>query len=206
MRASFDRVAKIYRWGEYLSFGPLLAMTRRAHVQALAGVRHAVVLGDGDGRFTEFAMRTHPALRVTGVDISPAMLQLLERRCAAYEDRLTTVEANVTHGVDLRGYDAAVAHFFLDCLSDEQVDALIARAGDVRVWVVSDFQVPDGVLRVPAKLMVRALYLAFRVLAGLRTQRLPRWRGAMERNGFTRGEQRKYLGGILFSEVWRREG
>lgn len=206
MAAGFDRIAKIYRWGEYVSFGPLLALTRRAHVQALKDARHAVVLGDGDGRFTEYALRTHPALRVTAVDISARMLQLLARRCADFSDRLVTVQADITQDVHLRGYDAVVAHFFLDCLTDSQVDAVVAQAADATMWIVSDFEIPGGALKIPAKLLVRGLYLAFRVLTGLHTQRLPAWRESMQTHGFGQSERRTFLGGILFSEVWRRRG
>lgn len=205
MPASFDRVAHIYRWGEYLSFGPLLALCRRAHVDALARSQHALIIGDGDGRFTHLALRTHPHLRVTAVDVSGTMLALLRERCEAYADRLTTIQADISQlSAPLHTFDTIVTHFLLDCLSTHDVQDLIRRVSGARIWIVSDFEVPRGAMRLPALVLVRTLYIAFRILAGLRNQHLPAWRDAMAAAEFQRTAERRYLGGILFSALWER--
>ena len=42
---NFDRVARGYRWAEYLALGPLLERTRTRHLDALPGAGQALVLG-----------------------------------------------------------------------------------------------------------------------------------------------------------------
>lgn len=204
--SGFDRVARIYRWGEQLTFGPLLMRCRTAFLDTLSGMQHVLVLGDGDGRFTATALARYPKLHVTAVDSSPAMLQLLSKACREkqVEDRLTTVLADARSFVPESTVDAICAHFFLDCLSTADTERLARNLAPFSSrWIISDFDIPKGVWRVPASLLVRSLYLAFRVMTGLSTQQLPDWRKALFSAGFCPNETRRFLKGILVAESWR---
>ena len=83
----FNRLARLYRWMEFFTFGPFLAMTRGTFVGRLADRRRALVLGDGDGRFTARLLRANTAVTVDAVDGSEAMLSALMRRAGADADR-----------------------------------------------------------------------------------------------------------------------
>jgi len=173
------------------------------------------VLGDGDGRFLARLMRQNPALRADAVDISTAMLALLRENCrmasTEADRRLNTHRADalefVTGPNGARTYDLVATHFFLDCLTQPEVEALShgvrARVTEGALWVVSDFSVPAGAMRLPAKLLIRGLYLAFRILTGLRVDRLPDHAAALSEAGFVRVERHESLRGVLFSEIWR---
>jgi hypothetical protein len=50
---------------------------------------------------------------------------------------------------------------------------------------------------------VRLLYLAFRILTGLRTTKLPDHASALLRCGFTRIAVQRALFGLLTTELWR---
>ena len=60
----FDRLARLYRWMEYLTFGPWLQRCRSAFLGGIANSRRALVLGDGDGRFTARLLADCPAIRI----------------------------------------------------------------------------------------------------------------------------------------------
>ena len=96
--ANFDRVARLYRWAEYLALGPLLERTREHFLPQLAGRRQALVLGDGDGRFLARLLRQQPGLHALAVDTSAVMLRLLRQRCLdsapAAVSRLRTLRAS----------------------------------------------------------------------------------------------------------------
>ena len=205
----FDRVARAYRWLEYGSLGPLLERTRECHLSRLSHCsRYALVLGDGDGRFTARLLANAPKVTVEAVDLSGVMLALLRQRCAASHDRLHTFQQDARTFTPNRQPDLVVTHFFLDCLTQREVDALVTRLtpqlASGALWLVSDFRIPTGVLRWPAWIYIRALYLAFRILTGLRTNRLPNHAAAFERCGFTRVATERRMFGILTSEVWQR--
>lgn len=209
--ARFDRIARLYRWMEYLSFGRALERCRFFFLPVLADSRRALILGDGDGRFTARLLRMNSQLHADAVDASPAMLHLLRRRAAGSgtERRLTTLCADArTLSPASAGYDLVVTHFFLDCLTEEEVSDLIARlcphlASGCR-WIVSEFQIPvDRPVRAwVCRAVIRFLYLGFRLLTGLTVQQIPPWPTLLSRSGFERVTAHAWPGGLLLSEMW----
>jgi ubiquinone/menaquinone biosynthesis C-methylase UbiE len=215
MAAGFDRIARAYRWLEYFSFGPLLEQCRFFRLdrdrEPLASRRNALVIGDGDGRFLARLLGGNPELQAEAVDSSTAMLNLLRDRVAAAgaADRLT-VRCEDARRLDLAGhYDLTVTHFFLDCLTTEEVLALARlirpRLTPGAMWIVSEFAIPGGAMALPARTMVASLYAAFGVLTGLQARVLPRYGEALRSAGFRLADRREWLGGILCSERWEIE-
>lgn len=209
MLANFDAIARPYRWLEYLSFGPMLERCRFSRLSDIAGRRRALVIGDGDGRFLARLMRENRELEAEAVDASAEMLRLLEGRVAdaGGSSRLMTRCEDARCLSPSGHYDCVATHFFLDCLTTEEV---IALAGRIRpcllpgaVWVVSDFAVPCGVVALPARLVVSLLYAAFGLLTALAVRRLPRHGEALRATGFLLSGRKTWLGGLLFSESWR---
>jgi SAM-dependent methyltransferase len=208
--ANFDGLAAVYRWMEYASFGPWLWRCRCAFLAEMVTCRRALVLGDGDGRFAARLLETNPGIEVDAVDASAAMLRALEGRAGAHGARLYTECADArawrARGAD---YDLVATHFFLDCLTTEEVRALAATirgvTSDGARWVISEFAVPQGWFgRLVARPMVATLYAAFGLMTGLRVRRLPDYGAALESVGFVLEKKRAWLGGLLVSEVWRR--
>jgi len=207
----FDRVARIYRWAEYASLGRLLERARTHFLPALLECRQAMVLGDGDGRFLARLMAQNTLMQAVAVDTSAEMLALLRRSCVRatnVEERLTLVQASALESMPSTETDLIVTHFFLDCLTQADVDALTksfaASLQPGTLWVVSDFALPHAAwLRPLAAVYIRALYFAFRVLTGLRVTRLPDAQAAMERAGFERIGRKEFIGGLVYTELWR---
>jgi ubiquinone/menaquinone biosynthesis C-methylase UbiE len=208
----FDRVARLYRAMEYLSFGPMLERCRFFHLPRLREARRALVLGDGDGRFTARMLAEHRAISADAVDLSPAMLHLLRRRVAdcGARDRITTICADARSFTPAAsGYDLVVTHFFLDCLAAEESAQLIARVcpclAPGAVWLVSEFSVParGRLRRWFAQSVIASLYAGFRVLTGLRIRTIPAWRDLLMQAGFVPAASHAWLGGLLVSELWQ---
>lgn len=210
--ARFDRVARIYRAMEYLSFGPLLERCRFSHLPLLACARRALVIGDGDGRFTVRMLAANRQIRAEAVDASSVMLRLLARRAerAGFQDRLTTrCEDARTFTPRAAGYDLVVTHFFLDCLTPGETVDLVARMhprlAPGAQWIVSEFQVPEGnALRAwVSRGVIAALYRAFAILTGLAVREIPPWRQILANAGMVCCARRTWLGGLLVSELWQ---
>src|SRR5258708_9827049 len=127
----FNLIARPYRWLEYLTLGRALERCRTHFLPRLRDRRHALVFGDGDGRFLARLLAYDAELRADAVDTSAAMLRQLRRRSeAAIVDadvRLRTHHANALTFPAAGGYDLVVTHFFLDCLTQAQDDALVSR-------------------------------------------------------------------------------
>ncbi|MDR3739181.1 MAG: class I SAM-dependent methyltransferase [Terracidiphilus sp.] len=207
----FSRLARSYRWMEAVTFGPLLMRTRCSMLGELSGCRRALVLGDGDGRFTARLLTANPKVEVDAVDASAAMLAELRTYAGPHKGRVRTHIADAREwqpGHD--GYDLIVTHFFLDCLTSEEVHDLAAHmcgaAKPGALWVVSEFAISRGVFgSVVARPLVALLYCAFGVLTGLRIRRLPNHREALKDAGFVLDRERPRLRGLLVSELWRKQ-
>ena len=191
----FNRLARLYRWMEFFSFGPWLGFTRLTFLAKLSNCRRALVLGDGDGRFTGRLLQANPTVRIDAVDASAAMLQGLARRAGPHADRVRVHLADVRDWeppapIAAPPYDLIVTHFFLDCLTTPEIESLAEslRSGvsPGALWIVSEFAVPPGWFgRFIALPLVSSMYLAFGLLTGLEVRSLPDHATALRRAGFT---------------------
>jgi ubiquinone/menaquinone biosynthesis C-methylase UbiE len=211
-QANFDLIAKPYRWLEYLTFGSALQKTRLHYLSELSHCRNALLLGDGDGRFTAALLMSNPNIHVLAVDSSAAMLQLLRQRCeSTIPDSTHRLHIEQTDAVTLSladNYDLIVTHFFLDCLTQPELNSLVPRIAKHMqpgaLWLLSDFRIPANPAKFPTRILVRSLYLAFRILTNLRTTHLPDHATALQQSGLTRVSQHNRLAEILTTELWRR--
>jgi len=212
---NFDPIARPYRWLEYLTLGRTLERCRLHYLPSLLQQKRALILGDGDGRFLAHLLAQNPQLQADAVDTSAAMLELLRRRCEAAVSNTAphlqihhtdALAFSPTHG---EKYDLVVTHFFLDCLTQPDLEAVIARIVPTlapnALWLLSDFRIPAGPMHLPAKIIVCALYLAFRILTGLRTTRLPDHATPLTQAGLTRIAYHYRLAGLLTTELWQIE-
>jgi SAM-dependent methyltransferase len=213
VRTDFSRVARAYRWMEYFSFGTLLEKTRFLRIRDLLQAKRVLILGDGDGRFLARLLEARPEVDIDSVDFSPGMIRLAKLRVGAVAaKRVASHEADAVLWKPSQGcYDAIVTHFFLDCLSTDDIEKLVAQLkphlSPGGLWINSDFAVPArGWMRLPSLFIVRALYAAFFLLAGLRIQKLPDDVSALASAGLTLEHRDTLAGGLLKSEVWRNRG
>jgi ubiquinone/menaquinone biosynthesis C-methylase UbiE len=206
--ADFNRLAPFYRWMEWFTFGPLLWKCRLAFLPEMRCRKSALILGDGDGRFAARLLKDNPQIEVDAVDSSDAMLRQLMRHADLNAVRVRTHWADARRLNFLAGsFDLIATHFFLDCLTSGEVASLAmelrGRMAPGAAWVISEFAVPDNPYgRLIAGPFVSALYLAFKILTGLPIRRLPDHWEALHRAGFKLAKQRKWLGGLLVSEMW----
>jgi ubiquinone/menaquinone biosynthesis C-methylase UbiE len=208
---NFDKIARPYRWLEYLTLGKALENCRFHYLPQLLDRRRALILGDGDGRFLAQLLTHNPSLHADAVDSSAVMLQLLRNRCEAASsntrNRLCTHHHNALTFPVKGAYDLIVTHFFLDCFTQSELDSLIARIAPTlsprALWLISDFRVPSGPMRLPAKLLIRSLYVAFRILTGLRTTHLPDHVTPLKQSGLKRISHQHRFIGLLTTELWQ---
>ena len=136
------------------------------------------------------------------------MLHTLLRRAGTNAARVHT------HCADARTwqpanppYDLVATHFFLDCLSADEVRSLADRLREALspsgLWVVSEFAIPEGAFgRWVARPVVWLLYRAFALLTGLAVRNLPNHSAALRAAGFTLRQRRSFLRGLLVAELW----
>jgi ubiquinone/menaquinone biosynthesis C-methylase UbiE len=206
---NFDRVARPYRWLEYLSFGPWLARCRSAQLARLTRARRALLLGDGDGRFLARLLAANPTVTADVVDSSHAMLMLLERRLrrSGGGQRICLHHADALTWNPTGSYDLIVSHFFLDCFLPHQLeqlfDSVLPQALPGAQWVISEFAIPRNPFAACfARGIIRWLYRAFGWTTGLRVRDLPDYAAPLLRRGLILTQDQSYIAGLLCSQLW----
>lgn len=203
-----DPIARAYRYLEYGSFGSALQRRRCHFLRQLGDARRVLMLGEGDGRFLAEFVRRNPQAEVDYIDGSAKMLALARRRAGSARVRFhrrDLLDAAPPQGP----FDTITTHFFLDCLSDNDVTRVVkqiaATANPGARWIVSEFREPEaGWRRLRAKLWISGLYTAFRMVTQLSTGKLPDHARALQEAGFVMQEEALASAGLLTSQLWIR--
>ncbi len=147
---NYGRIARAYRWLEYAAFGSALQRSRETFVERLGSARNIAVFGGGDGRCFKVILRECPVASIDAYDIDPVMIAFARRRIPAKDAaRVTFHQADArTLTLKAASYDAVITHYFLDCFSTEELDALIPKLGaSLRPggrWLFADFAIPPA--------------------------------------------------------------
>jgi SAM-dependent methyltransferase len=198
-----DWIAPHYWWIERLGMGRTLERRRRWFLPRLKNARRTLVLGDGDGRFLRELLRQNPVAHADYVDLSGRMLGLARQKAGV--DRVVYKQADA-RALELAPgeYDLIATHFFFDCFGQHELEALISRIAAAATpgarWVVSEFCTTS----IPARLLVRTLYLFFRITTGLRNQSLVDHRPILRSHGFQLIDAGYSRGSLVVSELWER--
>lgn len=207
---SFDSIAPWYRALETIAFGNALQRARVVCLDGIGSCQRALIVGEGNGRFLAELLRKQPAIQVDCVDASERMLELARQRIGDEANRVTFLQRDIRSWTpSQQRYDLIVTHFFLDCFSQEQLPEIVRKlsraATNNAIWLLADFNVPDGTFaRVRARAWLAAMYLFFRVVARIEARQLIDPSPFLRTAGFVLEQSVLFRGGIVKSEVWRR--
>jgi ubiquinone/menaquinone biosynthesis C-methylase UbiE len=202
--ANFDRLARVYRWLEYVAFGRDLERARTCYLDRLSACRSILVLGEGDGRCLAQLVRLAPEARIECIDASRAMLDRAAARLdPAARARVTFTCADAfTLSFDPHRYEAVLTLFFLDCFNDDDVALLVQRIAPALrpggFWLFADFVEPArGFARWRARVWLAVLYAFFRWQTGLHTRVLPASEAILRRAGLVEIATRTFQDGLV---------
>jgi len=210
MPRSFDNLARPYAVLEHLLFGRKLEQARDFHLEALDTRKpgKALILGEGDGRFTYKALHTNPKLSVDSIEQSFEMRRLAQSRIEKLgnrgKDRYCQIKNDaLQYSFPQNEYDFVITQFFLDCFRTENANQLIVginRALKVEgKFLYLDFSIPNG--RSTYWLshgLVAFLYLFFRATTNIEARSLPllSWPKSLEARS-----KRRLMKGLLTCET-----
>lgn len=208
-RMSFDRLAPHYRWMEGLLAGGKLQRCRIAFLKELPPVCHALLLGEGNGRFLSEFVQAQPTAKVTCVDASGLMLNEARRRARGPHAIEFVCSDVLAWRSPERQFDLVVSNFFLDCFRAEQIEHIVNRvsqaAQEQACWLIADFREPPrGWRKWRARLILRSMYWFFRWATSLPADRLSAPDRFLAQNGFCLQARRSFEWGLLGSDLWAR--
>jgi ubiquinone/menaquinone biosynthesis C-methylase UbiE len=211
---SFDAVAPWYRALETIAFGNALQRCRTACLGETRSPRHALIVGEGDGRFLCELLRAHPDVQVDCVDASERMLQLARTRVANElphrADQVRFLHRDITNWTPPgHQFDLIVTHFVLDCFPEAEMPGVINKVATAATadaaWLLADFRLPDrGFARLHTQGWLAAMYQFFRFTARIPAAELVDPTPYIQAEGFALAHQHLSRKGMLKSELWRR--
>lgn len=211
---SFDRLAPHYTWLEKALAGPRLQRCRIRWLDELAGCRRLLIAGVGHGHCLAAYARRFPALAITSVDASAAMLAAARERARGAVpnfSRLEFIHATLpAWSPPVARYDAIATHFFLDCFPPEelaQVVGSLSRAARPQAsWLLSDFTVPGkrGWAQRRARAIHAAMYAFFRPVTGIAARRVTPPDDLLRTRGFSLARRQHSEWGLLHADLWTR--
>lgn len=209
----FEHLARSYRALEWLLAGGVLQRARTRWLGELGAPEHALLVGEGPGRFLEVGLRRLPRTRFHCVDACAGMLREAARRVGPGDQGRVAFEQ-----ADLRswkpaggGYDLIVTHFFLDCFPapvlGRVVGALAEGLAAGGVWLVADFAMPaSGPARWRAWVIHRLMYGFFRLATDLPARALEPPEDWLQAEGLVLARGMEFEWGLIRSSMWRRPG
>lgn len=211
---SFDTLAPYYRSMELVTAGGILQRCRTAYLDAVTDCRHALLLGEGPGRFLTKLLQTNSQVTVVCVERSAGMIRAARQqlhRCGLDAARVQFVQQDALTWQPARtDFDLVVTNFFLDCFRSDELARLIpkitASATPAARWLLADFRLPEqGWQRWRARAVLGLMYRFFRLATGLSATQLTAPDEFLEAAGFRCTERQLANFGLAHADLWRRE-
>ena len=175
----FNGVAGYYDALAGLVFGQSLLRAQRAALVGLPpGAPHVLILGGGTGWILTEVLRRRPAATVLYLEASPRMLDRARRRLHR-ECPAASGQVEFRHGTQAalgtaERFDAIVTFFVLDCIGQAEMATALALLRAALLpgapWLVADFRPANRGWR---WLLLKLMYLFFRLTTGLHAKELP---------------------------------
>lgn len=210
---SFDTLAPVYRGLEYVLAGRLMQRCRTAHLDEAGPCRHALLLGEGPGRFLEALLLFNPRVRVTCVERSPRMVEVCRRRLESLGLDHSRVQFEICDVLEWtpsgEPFDLIACHFFLDCFTPGQIRGIVAKIGrhasGASRWLLTDFCEPQrGWERRRARLILALMYAVFRRFTGIPATGITPPDPYLLGQGFQLKGRRLFSRGLIHSDLWQR--
>lgn len=205
MRPSFDRIAFIYDFLASLVFGKEILRSQQQYIEELPTSGRILFIGGGSGKVLELISRLRPQLIIDYVEPSLKMIRKAKKRRSAneiywyngsYEDFFNDVK-----------YEAVLTFYYLDMYKNKEMPDLVSRINTRLsthgIWLFADF-LDTKSYKKAQQVLVRIMYLFFRITTGLRNQKLPDYIAGFNTNGLTVVKSQKFFGGMISSLFLRK--
>ena len=204
---NYDPIAGFYDGLAKLVYGKTLINAQLYLLSKIPAASHILIAGGGTGWVLEELARIHPSgLKIDFIDASPKMIALAKKRNAGSNTVkfITQRIQDMQFGMDK--YDVVFTPFLFDNFTDQTLKSVFAtinqQLGEGGIWLYCDFQDTGMGWQ---KLMLRVMYVFFRVCCGIEASRLPDAATLFSRYRFRKLEQRTYRKNFIIATLYKRE-
>jgi tRNA (cmo5U34)-methyltransferase len=201
---NFDRVAPIYDTLSFLIFGNAIRKAQHAFVDSIYGNSVVLVLGGGTGAFLPALRSRITTGQILFVDSSAGMIAQASRRVSA-DTHLTFLVGTLEDVPAGFVADVVITHFFFDLFDDRQLDQVVRKI-DVHTkpgsaWIACDFVKTKSMWQ---RILLKSMYLFFRISARLKNRSLPNWQQTLRENGYAELDRQEFYHRFIQACIFRK--
>ncbi len=181
----FNTVARVYDALAWLVYGNAVLKSQTYFLGDISGADRVLILGGGTGRVAAHLLRENTRCRLWYVEASSAMIARARSRLRPFHDRIHFIHGT-EDDIPGRQFDAVIVPFVFDLFSARRCSHIVSRikasARRHSLWLVTDFVSHDKWWE---NALLRAMYVLFRLAAGIEANKLPDWQGVLAEGGCT---------------------
>ncbi|UII34244.1 class I SAM-dependent methyltransferase [Fulvivirga ulvae] len=205
--ANFNSVAFVYDTLARVVFGKSIQKAQTSLLYSITKESKVLILGGGTGFILQELDKLRLSLKITYVEPSSAMMKRAKKKLpfrTIVVDFVQDTHEAVSNDGD---FDVVITNFFLDVfpadrLSEvvQEVSLLIGKNG---VWLLTDFVRTDMWWQ---KVLIKLMYLFFRVTAGLEGNQLLNFEDYLHEKGYKSVKHKYFYNGMIRSDIYKKPG
>jgi ubiquinone/menaquinone biosynthesis C-methylase UbiE len=201
--SNFNAVASFYDRLAEMVFGGAIKRAQTAYLETISPGANVLILGGGTGWILMELFAINPTCKVWYIDASSRMIDLAKRTVQDSKHHVIFIHGTEDSIPPAGSIDVVITNFYLDLFPPASCDKVIQKISTAMhaksIWLIADFDDTTwwhGVI-------LRVMYIFFRMTTGIEASSLCNWRKLMERNGFQVKESTEFFRGFIKSAVFR---
>jgi spermidine synthase len=186
----------------------------KAQIEFLSEVpqnSNVLIIGGGSGKFLRDLLIKSPVMKVVYIESSAKMIKLSREaiRDVHGSDRVefrTGTESDIR---DEELFDVVITHFFLNLFHGTDLrnvaGKLYSHLKPGGIWLFSDFRINNnGLRRIWQNLLLRIMYLFFKITTGLMNNTLESFNTLFHAIGLVKVHEKFFYAGMISASCWRK--
>ncbi len=200
----FDRIAPVYDWLGFVVFGDTILQAQQALISHIPERATILFIGGGTGKILPEILKRDP-VRVCYVEKSEKMLARAKKRTQS--TAVDWINGDENHpAVKSGNFDVVITFFLLDLFDEPSLHHLMQNLTNTLptngLWLFADFAPKNH--HFFARLLLRCMYVFFRLTATVQAHYLADFRALFEELGFHKVQNRDFYFGLIESTVYRK--
>ncbi len=208
--SDYNFIAPYYDFLASLVFGKTQQRATEYFLSSIPPCSRILIAGGGTGKILEDLSHIQSAdFQIVYVEKSIRMLELARKRNKG-SLHVEFVHNTAEFYTSPVSFDCIITSFLLDNFTGQQVRSLISHLGDQLttggVWLNTDFEKPSGPYRVVLTVLMRCMYLFFRIAGRVEAGYLPQIRLLFKEAGYREIASKSFYKGLIRTVMFGKPG
>jgi len=205
MAANYNNSAWFYDRLSRLIYGRTIIKSQVYLLNHIPANSNILIVGGGTGWILEEITKIHPSgLNITYVEIAEKMIALSRKRNAG-GNKVNFLNQAIENVKDDSIYDIVITPFLFDNFTEQTLQKVFDHMHNCLkpggIWLNTDFHV-TGKWR--HKLLLRSMFIFFRLICGIEASKLPGIQQCFERFGYISIDQKSFFSDFIISTAYSK--